>query len=973
MSDGKQHQNIDSEEVAKRRGEKAARTGPYGKQDIVEKEKDDRQAHFQENSETPKVRDDGKGEEGESEETSVKEPQALPVEASSLNVDEDVKETRPAVQSEQNKAQSHHDQRNPKDVEALASRKDGYPSAKEEGSGEETAKERTPSAALSDDAHSGLTEPALPSIRKSELSTKSGPPEVSKTVRDGQKARKRTGALSPASRLDMEAFVLPPLPENASARERARWQRKRKILLRHISRKHMRDERNRAANRLRKAALTLVSTLLAIVVIFTALSGTGAFLGYRFYMSTEEKYQGTVTTLFDLVPKDNLKMYDRNNTLIGQLQDQGFHTYVKFDGISKDLINATVAIEDKDFWENPGVDVLRIVQAALQNLRSGRVVQGGSTITQQLIKKLIVGDKVSPFRKLEEIVLTPQVNSNYSKRDIMELYLNTIYYGNMAYGIDAAAYIYFGLEDKPGLPASKQLSLAQAAMLAGLPQGGDLLNPRYHPESAMKRMELVLNSMVSQGYITKVQALEAEKEAQKPDFVKWPKNGLKNLAPHFFYYVLRELQQKYKLKPEELSLSGLNVYTTLDLKLQEKVQKAMLAHTDDLKQYGISNAAAVLIEPKTGAIRTLLGSLDYNNEAIGGQFDVATMGMRQPGSSFKPYVYATALEKFNASPGQAVADVETTFDLPSGPFEPGNYDEKFHGHMTIRCALQNSLNIPAVRTLDHLGVDEAMKKVDAMGIQHEGYPGLSMVLGGLEVNMLDHVSAFGTFANQGVHVPHYVIEKVVHSGSGKVEQHAREKGQRIFSPQIAYMITNVLSDNKARIPQMLDCNVLELYSNSQQECLAGDRGVVRPAAAKTGTTNNFKDNWTLGYTTDYVLGVWTGNNDGHPMAEGATGLVGAAPIWHDAMLAVNANKPIRDFPKPPGLVTATVTYPDGVRSTDLYLEGKVPDSFKGGAPAPSPTAKPGEKTKPAPQVQPYCPSSFNYAFPPTNTNADGWW
>jgi len=372
-------------------------------------------------------------------------------------------------------------------------------------------------------------------------------------------------------------------------------------------------------------------------------------------------------------------------------------------------------------------------------------------------------------------------------------------------------------------------------------------------------------------------------------------------------------------------------------------------------------------------------------------------------------VYVTAFAQ-GASPAQAIDDAATTFPVPdSSPptFTPSNYDLRFHGHMTLRCALQNSLNVPGVKVLNHVGINAAMQTAYTMGItSYEGTPGLSLVLGGLGIRLIDHTSAMGDFANGGVREPYYAINKIVFGNTSKViYQHQFEPGKQVISPQLAYMMTSVLSDNASRIPEFYDCNVLQLYSNSQQDCWNGDRGVVRPAAAKTGTTNDFRDNWTVGYTTDYVMGVWAGNDDNSPMIN-VTGVQGAAPIWHDSMLVAEQGHPIRDFVNPGGLTRATVTYPDGVQTTDWFLPGTVP-SFA--SPTPTPTASPSPLpgrpqgtplpygdpvvatatatstvaanpgVKPlGPSVVPsYCPSSYSFAFPPPSNNVSsppsGWW
>jgi membrane peptidoglycan carboxypeptidase len=716
---------------------------------------------------------------------------------------------------------------------------------------------------------------------------------------------------------------------------------------------------------------------LVLMVVFLSVGSTAGYVSYRFVHNTEVNFQHGVVTLPDLLPLDNLKIYDSKGVLIDQLADNGIHTSVTFDQVAPIMANATVATEDKNFWTNEGVDVVGIVRALLANLDSGRVVEGGSTITQQLIKNLIVGNDPTIVRKLEEIILAPQVNNDYTKQDILTMYLNSIYYGNQAYGIDAAASVYFGLQDKAGHSAASQLDLAQAAMLAGIPSNPTLYNPLAQPQTAMKRFETVLDLMAAQRYISTLDKYDAIQEAQGKNFFK-PATTIHNLAPHFANLVLTQLQQMFHVKnPADLSRSGLAVYTTLDITLQDKIQKIMQQHIAELRDaHHMTNAAEVLIDFHTGAIISLLGSIDYNNASIDGQFDV-TQAYRQPGSSFKPYVYVTAFEQ-GASPAQAIDDQPITLAVPdSNPptFSPSNYDDKFHGNMTLRCALQNSLNVPAVKVLQHVGVKQAMQTAYDMGVtSYQGIPGYSVVLGGLGIRLIDHTSAIGVFANGGVREPYYAINKVVSGGTGTVlYQHQFTAGKQVISPQLAYMMTNVLSDNTDRIPEFFDCNVLQLYSNSQQDCWNGNRGVVRPAAAKTGTTNDFRDNWTVGYTTDYVMGVWAGNDDNSPMIN-VSGITGAAPIWHDSMLVAEQGHPIQDFVNPGGLVRATVTYANGVHTTDLFLPGTVPVNAKILSAQPthgkSNTQTPGPGGNPS-QSQAYCPASYSFVSP-ANGAAGSW-
>lgn len=775
------------------------------------------------------------------------------------------------------------------------------------------------------------------------------------------------------SPLQSPTRTLRPYISPATRRTNAQRHRLKRIYrLQYFTRKHLREARANDRKARRRLWTTIWTTTSSLLLLFLAIGGVIGYIAYNFINTTQGTYASQVLTLRDMLPPDNLKIYDAQGTMIDQLTDQGIHTEVKYNQIAPDLVDATIAIEDRTFWSNSGVDIMGILRAALADLESGQAIQGGSTITQQLIKQLIVGNSTDAVRKLSEIVLAPQVNSHYSKRDIMEMYLNTIYYGYQAYGIDAAATVYFGLEDKDGKSAASQLDLAQSAMLAGLPRNASLYDPFASFQTATDRFYNVLEAMVAQGYITQIQAQAAYQEEQAPHFFK-SSPTLQDQAPHFDEYVLSQLEQMYHLTRSQLSRSGLVVTTTLNVSLQNKILQIMQQHIAEIRSaHNVTNAAEVLIDFHTGAIISMLGSIDYNNKAIDGQFNVA-LAYRQPGSSFKPYVYVTAFAQ-GTSPAQAIDDAPTTIDNPGGTpskYTPSNYDLHFHGHMTLRCALQNSLNVPAVRVLQHVGITNAMQMAQAMGItNYKGTLGPALVLGDLDIRLLDHTSAMGVFANSGVREPYYSISKVVQGTTGKVLfQHQQTPGTQVITPQLAYMMTNVLSDNTSRTPEFFDCNVLQLYANSQQDCYNGNRGVVRPAAAKTGTTQDFRDNLTVGYTTDFVMGVWAGNDDNSPMIN-VTGVQGAAPIWHDAMLLAEQDHPIQDFQNPGGLVRATVTYPDGVQATDWFLPGTVPPS---GEQQPTPPSNPGQNN---PSVTPYC-STFSFAFQPPAGNGiptnGGWW
>lgn len=697
---------------------------------------------------------------------------------------------------------------------------------------------------------------------------------------------------------------------------RNRWKREK-------MRSHQKLATRRSRHLLMGIIFGVVLPMLLLVVTIGGLLGAA----WLYYVAE----QGTLANIADTIPNDNLKIYDAQGNLIYELADQGLKTTVKLSQVSQDLIYATIAIEDKDFWTNQGVDFTAVVRAAADDLRTGHIVSGASTITQQLLKNVLLGPQVTLDRKLREMILAIGLTHQMSKADILSLYLNTIFYGEQAYGVDAASYAYFGLIDQPGRPAAAQLDLAQASLLAGLPKSPSTLDPFIDRQAALARQQDVLHQMVLQGYITPDQEKQAEDEATQQGFFK--RGTTPDLAPHFSRYVLQEVQTLINngtIQADALSRSGLSITTTLNLGLQNKILQIARQHIQQMAQaHNMSNAAEVLINFHTGAILTLLGSIDYNNTAIDGQFDVATQAFRQPGSSFKPFVYATAFEK-GWSPGTAISDTPLTIQLPPGSdkptYSPQNYDMKFHGEMTIRHALQNSLNVPAVRTLVFTGIQDSLTTAEDMGITgYNGTPGYSMVLGGLGIRLIDETSAYGVFANGGVRMPPFAIQSITNQQGQVIYQHQQPQGQQVISPQIAGLITNVLSDDKERQTEFGVCSPLMLYDGPPYSaaCQRGDTGAVRPAAAKTGTTQDFKDNWAVGYTTDYVLGVWAGNDDGSPMVN-VSGIDGAAPIWHDSMLVAERGQPVYSFFLPHGLIRATVTYPDGVTSTDWYLPGTMP-------------------------------------------------
>jgi membrane peptidoglycan carboxypeptidase len=713
-----------------------------------------------------------------------------------------------------------------------------------------------------------------------------------------------------------------------------RWQIR---AMRHVAR---RRRRTRSQDRLQAVCVALGTMALlvggaAMVLVQMALS----------YYHTEAP---TLTGLGGAVAgQDSLRIYDAHGTLLYASGNLGVQHSIPLAHIPVTVINATVAIEDRTFWTNPGVDPAGIVRAALADLHADHPAQGASTITQQLIKLQILGDEQTYQRKLHEIILALGLTNSgaYTKSDVLRMYLNSVAYSPLAYGIDAAAQYYFGFSDNPttGMTAAQHLDLAQASLLAGIPQNPNLNDPFRDWVKARSRQRAVLNAMVADGYITRAQAQTAWQEAGRSGFLH--PGGTSDLAPHFVYSVLEELRQMTgMLLPVNLPRSGLNVYTTLDLGLQQHVQQVMQDHLygNDRDDYGgglirndhLSNSAAILVDHHTGAIKVLLGSENYDNPAVDGNFDVALDGFRGPGSAFKPLVYATAFEK-GWFPAAVAADVPTTFYTPNSTevYRPLDFNPtQFRGDVTLRHALQDSLNIPAVRVMQFAGVNNVRQMAARLGVTQWAQGarwGLSSALGSLDLTVYEMVQAYTVFANYGQFIPLHAIDRITDASGNLVYQFAPPaRPQQVLDPRIAFMITSVLSDNPSRADEFGGCSPLYL-DPSQADCEAYhfDSPNAWPAAAKTGTGQDFTDDWTLGYTRDYTMGVWAGNDDHTPMYH-IDGVTGSAPIWQRSMLYAERALPKRPFPVPASMQRASYcSY--GVCTTDWFMAGKLPPSNVG--------------------------------------------
>ena len=725
----------------------------------------------------------------------------------------------------------------------------------------------------------------------------------------------------------------------------AQFSRRRRRYALHL-RRNARRRASRRTQLVTRAAWISVATFALLVLVIVSAS----FAAAASYYSSESAQIRALRQA--VVSQDSLRIYDASGTLLYELRDAGFQHSIDLAHVPIQVVNATIAIEDHDFWNNNGVDYTSIVRAALANFQHGGITQGASSITQQLIKQQLLHDNSDNYdRKLREAILAVGITSSgaYSKSAILELYLNSIGYSPVAYGIDAAAQYYFGYTDDPktGETAAQQLDLAQASMMAGIPQNPSLNDPRLNFPQALTRQAQVLNAMVQNGFITEAQAEAAFHESQQPKFFHFQDSNT-NLAPHFVNYVLRTLQGMINTgQLSAISRSGLSVYTTLNLQLNNFVQKTIQSHIHSCTEHtgysgwvmcqaNVTNGAGVIANQHNGDILALVGSENYYDTANNGQFDVASLGYRGPGSSMKPIVYATAFAK-GWFPAMTIADEPTAFwDAGAGTvYQPLDYTRgQFKGEITLRHALQWSLNIPAVKVMEFAGTSDVRTNLQRMGVtDYRGTFGLSTVLGTLEVHPIEMVQAYSVFANYGQYIPLHAINRISDSQGNVLYQYQVPAPVQVMDPRVAFLITNVLSDNAARAEDFGGCSDLYLDPYTDQdrpwlpECgyLYSHNFVSSqawPAAAKTGTGNDFKDDWTMGYTMDFTMGVWVGNNNDTDMVH-VDGIHGAAPIFKPSMIEAEKlyNKPKTQFPTPQtGVYRASYTS-NGVTSTDWFIQG----------------------------------------------------
>ncbi|MFA6602710.1 MAG: PBP1A family penicillin-binding protein [Candidatus Shapirobacteria bacterium] len=578
---------------------------------------------------------------------------------------------------------------------------------------------------------------------------------------------------------------------------------------------------------------------------------------------------------------ESSRIYDRNGVLLYEIYADKRRVPVKLNQVPKSVIDATLAIEDANFWHHPGFDMRGIFRAIYKTV-SGKRVEGGSTLTQQLVKNALLTPERTVYRKIKEMVLTLVTELTYSKEQILEMYLNQTPYGGTMWGIEAAAN---GIFNK----SAKNLTTAEAALIAGLPGSPTRYSPFSHPEAAKNRQKLVIARMVDTKYLTSEQAKKVEAE---PLNYYLSKTGIK--APHFVFYVKDNLMDKYGW--QKVSEGGLKVVTSLDYKVQQIAEEAISSELQKLTKMKVSNGAAMIANPRTGEILAMVGSKDYFAPDIDGKYNVVT-ALRQPGSSIKPINYAVAIEMGKITPASVFIDQPTCFQVAKlKPYCPTNYGNHYFGVQTTRNSLANSLNIPAVKTLELVGLKTFIASATAFGIDSFSNPdnyGLSLTLGGGEVTMMSMVKAFGVLANGGIRQDLIDILEVKDNHGEQIYKYKQIPGARVLSRETSYIMSQLLSDDGARSM---------VFGRGSMLVIKGHPEV----SVKTGTTNEMKDNWTIGYTPDLVMAVWVGNNNNVKMGGLVSGTTGAAPIFNKIMSKVLEDKPIRKISAPGGVKTVGV-------------------------------------------------------------------
>lgn len=621
----------------------------------------------------------------------------------------------------------------------------------------------------------------------------------------------------------------------------------------------------------------VVVTSLVLIIVF---GGVGYWQGSIFFESLPDpnnigKSNFSVTT----------HIFDRNQTLLYEVYRDENRTPIRLEELPRYVSQATLAIEDKDFYSHIGVAPINGVLRAIKETYLTSELQGGSTITQQLVKTSLLTPERTIERKIREMVLAVWAERIFDKNEILEMYLNQVPYGGEAYGVEEAANSYF---DKNAV----DLDLHEAALLAGLPQAPTLYSPYVNPEAALSRRNNVLLSMFEEGYITEDQM----KQSISQDLDVVPQK-IAITAPHFVFYIRKILEEQFGT--ETVEEGGLRVNTTLDLEVQTEVEKILKDEIAKVEGLNISNGAVLVTDPGNGEIIAMAGSVDYFREPDGA-FNVTT-ALRQPGSTIKPLMYSLALEN-GYTAATLIDDVPTVIQIPgSQPYKPVNYDGNYRGKVPLRYALANSYNIPAVKVLQTLGVQRFVYHSEKLGIdtwKDSSRFGLSLTLGGGEVTMTDMAEAFGVFANEGIHSTVSGIKQITDINNEELLYDVPPQ-RRVIDQRIAFLVSDILSDSVARVPAFGTSSALEISGNK--------------VAVKTGTTNDVKDNWTIGYTPDYLVVVWVGNNDNTPMNQSlVSGITGAAPIWNRVMTYLLERQDAQDIEK------ETFSIPEGIVSKPCY-------------------------------------------------------
>ncbi|MCK9379367.1 MAG: PBP1A family penicillin-binding protein, partial [Candidatus Moranbacteria bacterium] len=622
-----------------------------------------------------------------------------------------------------------------------------------------------------------------------------------------------------------------------------------------------------------------------VIFLAVVLTGIGASV-FAYWMSTLKMPDFEAFESRKVI--QSTKIYDRTGKiLLWDIHQDIRRTSVPLDKISRQLKNATIAIEDSTFYQHHGIDFIGIARAVITNVSSASLSQGGSTISQQLIKNSLLTRDKSFLRKIKEVILTLKLERSMDKDQILELYLNEIPYGGSNYGIEAASQNFFG-------KSASDLTLAESAYLAALPQAPTRYSPYgNHKEELESRKNLVLTRMRELGFIDEKEELLAKKE--RVNFINKGDQSLK--AAHFSIFIRTYLEEKYG--KDVLEQDGLKVLTTLDYKLQTKAEELAAKYaTENKEKFNASNAALVAIDPKTGQILAMVGSKDYFNEEDGGNFNV-TIAHRQPGSSIKPFVYATAFKK-GYTPDTVLFDLDTEFNSSCNPdhtpmsgtntkpeecYSPENYDHIFRGPIVLRNALAQSVNIPSVKTLYLAGMNESLETMQDMGISTLVNPnryGLTLVLGGGEVSLLEMTGAYSVFANNGAKNKNTGILKIEDS-QGNILEEYKPSPEQVLDKNIALSITDILSDNVARAPAFGQTSALYFPD--------------RQVAVKTGTTNDYRDAWVIGYTPNLAVGVWCGNNNNTSMEKKVAGFI-AAPLWNSFLTEAFIDLPKEEFEAP---------------------------------------------------------------------------